>query len=108
MNESSEDQAADLEKMGFYPGALPNQVTAILSAGDRTDRVAQISAPALVLHGADDALLTVEHGAHTAATIPDAMFKVYQNMGHNLPDAVIPEMVQDMLTHMRANPMVAQ
>jgi hypothetical protein len=29
-------------------------------------------------------------------------------MGHNLPDAVIPEMVQDMLTHMRANPMVAQ
>ncbi|NCF32172.1 MAG: alpha/beta fold hydrolase [Proteobacteria bacterium] len=108
MNESSEDQAADLEKMGFYPGALPNQVTAILSAGDRTDRVAQISAPALVLHGADDALLTVEHGEHTAATIPDATFKVYQDMGHNLPDAVIPEMVQDMLTHMRANPMVAQ
>ena len=104
MNESSEEQAADLQKLGFYPSALPNQVTAILSAGDRTARVAQISAPTLVLHGADDQLLTVEHGEHTAQTIKDAQFKVYENMGHNLPDPIIPQMVNDMLAHLRANP----
>ena len=104
MNESSEEQAADLQKLGFYPSALPNQVTAILSAGDRTARVAQISAPTLVLHGADDQLLSMEHGEHTAQTIKDAQFKVYANMGHNLPDPIIPQMVNDMLAHLRANP----
>ena len=104
MNESSEAQAADLQKLGFYPSALPNQVTAILSAGDRTAQVAQISAPTLVLHGADDQLLSVEHGEHTAQTIKDAQFKVYENMGHNLPDPIIPQMVNDMLAHLRANP----
>lgn len=104
MNESSEEQAANLQKLGFYPSALPNQVTAILSAGDRTAQVAQISAPTLVLHGADDQLLSVEHGAHTAQTIKDAQFKVYENMGHNLPDPIIPQMVNDMLAHLRANP----
>ena len=44
MNESSDDEAARLEQMGLYTSALPNQVTAILNAGDRTERVAQITA----------------------------------------------------------------
>ncbi len=44
MNESSDDEAARLEQLGFYTSALPNQVTAILNAGDRTERVGQITA----------------------------------------------------------------
>jgi pimeloyl-ACP methyl ester carboxylesterase len=107
MNESSEDEAARLERLGFYTSALPNQVTAILNAGDRTERVSQIIAPTLVLHGAQDQLLAVEHGEHTAVTIPGAQFKVYENMGHNLPDGVVPLLVADMLAHVRDNPMQA-
>ena len=53
---------------------------------------------------ADDQLLSMEHGEHTAQTIKDAQFKVYANMGHNLPDPIIPQMVNDMLAHLRANP----
>ena len=34
-------------KNRFYPTALPNQVTAILSAGDRTTQVGTIEAPTL-------------------------------------------------------------
>ena len=96
MNESSDDEAARLEQVGFYTSALPNQVTAILNAGDRTERVAQITAPTLVRHGANDKLLTVEHGRHSAETIVGARFKVYENMGHNLPDDIVPVMVRDM------------
>ena len=105
MNDSSQEQAANLEQLGFYPRALPNQVTAILSAGDRTQHVANIIAPTLVLHGADDKLLTVEHGQHTAAVIKNARLKIYQDMGHNLPDEIIPAMVKDMLEHMQSNRM---
>ena len=104
MNESSEDEADRLEQLGFYTSALPNQVTAILNAGDRTKEV-KITAPTLVLHGADDKLLSVEHGRHTAETIAGAKFKVHDNMGHNLPDDIVPVMVKDMLGHLRDHPM---
>jgi len=104
MNESSAEQAKDLEKIGFYPGALPNQVTAILSAGDRTKQVEMINAPTLVLHGADDELLSLEHGEHTAEVISGAKLKIYKNMGHSLPDHVIPEMVSDIVDHLRTKP----
>ena len=107
MNESSSDETERLEQLGFYTSALPNQVTAILNAGDRTERVAQITAPTLVLHGAEDKLLTVEHGRHTAETIVGAKFKVYDDMGHNLPDDIVPIMVGDMLGHLRSHPMDA-
>ena len=107
MNESSDDEAARLEQVGFYTSALPNQVTAILNAGDRTERVAQITAPTLVLHGANDKLLTVEHGRHSAETIVGARFKVYENMGHNLPDDIVPVVVRDMLGHLRSHPIDA-
>ena len=107
MNESSAEQAKDLEKIGFYPGALPNQVTAILSAGDRTKRVEMINAPTLVLHGADDELLSLEHGEHTAEVISGAKLKIYPNMGHSLPDHVIPEMVSDIVDHLRIKPILA-
>ena len=104
MNESSEEEAARLQELGFFTSALPNQVTAILSAGDRTARVSEIQAPTLVLHGAQDKLLSIEHGQHTAQTIPNARFKVYDNMGHNLPDPVVPFLVADMLAHLQAHP----
>ena len=105
MNESSDEETQRLQKFGFYPDALPNQVTAILNAGDRTDQVATIDVPTLVLHGAEDQLLTVEHGEHTAKTIPGAKFKVYQNMGHNFPKKILPELIDDMLQHFIAHPL---
>ena len=107
MNESSAEEAENLEKIGFYPTALPNQVTAILGAGDRTRQVETIDAPTLVLHGADDQLLSVEHGEHTAEVISGSLFKVYEDMGHSLPDHVIPEMVSDILEHLKRKPTVA-
>lgn len=102
MNKSSGDEAARLEALGFFTSALPNQVTAIFNAGDRTNRVRQIEVSTLVLHGADDPLLPLAHGEFTAANINGATFKVYQGMAHNMPDQVIPKMVSDILNHLNA------
>ena len=102
MNESSADEAARLEALGFFTSALPNQVTAIFNAGDRTKQVQQISVPTLVLHGANDPLLPLAHGEFTAENITGSTFKVYQDMAHNMPDEIIPIMVSDMLTHLNA------
>ena len=102
MNDSSEAEATRLETMGFFTSALPNQITAIFNAGDRTKRVQQINVPTLVLHGADDPLLPLAHGEFTAKNITGATFKVYQDMAHNMPDEIIPAMISDMLKHLNA------
>ena len=66
-----------------------------------------INAPTLVLHGADDELLSLEHGEHTAEVISGAKLKIYKNMGHSLPDHVIPEMVSDIVDHLRTKPTIS-
>ena len=55
-----------------------------------------------MLHGEDDALLPPAHGEHTAELIAGARYVVYAGMGHNLPEAVVPELVADMDTHFAA------
>ena len=82
---------------GFYPRAMPRQLTAIFKAGDRSDIVRNISVPTLVLHGEDDALLPVSYGRLTAELITNSKFKVYKDMGHNLPNEVIPILIKDIV-----------
>ena len=84
-------------KYGFYPRAMPRQLTAIFKAGDRSDIVRNISVPTLVLHGEDDALLPVSYGRLTAELIKNSKFKVYKDMGHNLPKEVIPILIEDIV-----------
>jgi pimeloyl-ACP methyl ester carboxylesterase len=52
-----------------------------------------ISVPSLVIHGAEDALVNVSGGRATAAAIPDAELLVVEGMGHDLPRAVWPPII---------------
>ena len=93
------DAAAQLRELGIHPESMPRQLMAIVQAGDRTDAVKTITAPTLVLHGADDPLLPPPHGEHTAQTIGGAHLIIYPDMGHSLPPAVLPKLVDDMVAH---------
>ena len=83
---------------GFYPEAMGRQMTAILQAGDRSDQIKTISVPTLIQHGINDTLLPVEHGKHTAELIQGSEIIIYDGMGHNLPDEVVPTVLSDMLS----------
>ncbi|MGK0462430.1 MAG: pimeloyl-ACP methyl ester carboxylesterase, partial [Candidatus Azotimanducaceae bacterium] len=41
----------------------------------------------LVLHGKEDTLVPVEHGAYTAELIQGSKYIAFDGMGHNLPPA---------------------
>lgn len=103
MGGSEGDAATRLHAMGIYPEAMPRQLMAIMSAGDRSAQVADISVPTLVLHGEDDTLLQPEHGAHTHELITGSKFVVYEGMGHNMPAEVVPALVAEMVSHFAAN-----
>ena len=69
---------------GFYPQSMGRQMMAVFKTGDRSDAVATITAPTLVIHGAEDILLPPQHGAHTAQLIGGSELVVYDSMGHNI------------------------
>lgn len=77
----------------FYPPGFARQMAAIMADGDRRERLRAITAPTLVIHGADDPLVPVAGGRDTAASIPGARLEVVPGMGHDLPTALVGRMV---------------
>jgi pimeloyl-ACP methyl ester carboxylesterase len=72
----------------FHPVGVQRQMIAVVASGDRRDALRTITAPTVVLHGADDPLVRVEGGRDTAATIPGAELRIIDGMGHDLPEGV--------------------
>ncbi len=77
----------------YDPAGVARQLAAILASPDRTADLARVAVPTLVVHGAQDALVNVSGGRATAAAIPGAELFVIEGMGHDLPRAVWPELV---------------
>ena len=69
----------------YNPAGVQRQMAAVRATGDRTPRLKCIKAPTVVLHGADDPLVPVSGGEHTAANIPGAELRIVPGMGHDLP-----------------------
>ena len=92
-----------MRERGFYPESMPRQMMAIFRAGDRSSDVSTISAKTLVIHGEDDGLIPPAHGQHTADTIKDADLVVYPGMAHNVPEDILPKMIERMVSHMSKN-----
>ncbi len=100
--DSEGDATAQLHEIGIYPDAMPRQLMAIISAGDRSEQVRTITVPTLVLHGADDTLVPPPHGEHTHEMISGSRYVVFDGMGHNLPEPVVPKVVAEMVDHFQA------
>ena len=79
-----ERAAADAER-SYYPQGFARQYAAILASPDRRAKLQTITAPSVVLHGEDDALVPVEAGKDTAANIPGAELITVPGMGHDVP-----------------------
>ena len=76
--------AANSYDRSFYPIGFIRQLAAILASGDRTESLASVTVPTLVIHGADDPLVPLAHGRATARAIPGAKFLVVKGLGHGI------------------------
>ena len=100
IGEAAADREQAIRDRGFFPESMQRHLMAIFKVGDRSAEVATISAPTLVIHGADDGLVPPEHGEHTASLIKGSAFSIVSGMAHDMPEEVIPLLVQQMTTHM--------
>lgn len=98
----------DEARRAYDPAGVGRQIAAMAVAGDRRPRLATITVPTCVIHGADDPLISPACGRDTAAAIPNADFLFIEGMGHDLP----PEFYRDVIlaidrTAKRASPNAA-
>ena len=77
----------------FYPDGVARQFAAIVGSPDRRPGLAGVTVPTLVVHGAVDPLVTIDGGKATAEAIPGATLLVIDKMGHDLPRAMWPQLL---------------
>ncbi len=80
----------------FDPAGTARQFAAIVASPDRRPGLATVTAPTLVVHGAIDPLVTLEGGEATAEAVPGARLVVIDQMGHDLPRSVWPEVLGEV------------
>jgi len=83
----------------YHPQGFARQLGAILGSGSRSDALADVKIPALVIHGNVDPLVPVEGGKDTAKSIPGAKLLIIDGMGHSFPVEVVPQILQAILQH---------
>jgi pimeloyl-ACP methyl ester carboxylesterase len=90
-------------RRGLYPAGTSRQLAAILASGDRRNLLHQITAPTLVIHGADDPLVRIAGGRDTAANIRGARLKIIPGMGHDFPPALMAGIAVMIAEHCRSD-----
>jgi pimeloyl-ACP methyl ester carboxylesterase len=68
------------------PAGVARQAAAVFTQRDRTTDLAKVKVPTVVIHGAEDPLISVSGGEATANVIPGAKLVVVPGMGHDLPE----------------------
>jgi pimeloyl-ACP methyl ester carboxylesterase len=78
---------------GINPAGTGRQLAAIIASGDRSSLLATIGVPTLIIHGTADRLVSPSGGRATARAIPGARLMTIEGMGHDLPRAAWPRIV---------------
>jgi pimeloyl-ACP methyl ester carboxylesterase len=86
----------------YNPEGTARQFVAILAQKNRRPELKSLSTPALVIHGTDDPLVSVECGRNTAAAIPGAELMIIDGMGHDIPHSgAWPQIIDAIVDHTR-------
>ena len=82
-----------------YREGYSRHLAAVIANGSRVKLLRKIKTPTLVIHGRDDALVSVHGGIDTARNIPGSRLKIFDGMGHDLPEALLPEIIELIASH---------
>ncbi len=86
---------------GIDPAGTARQIMAMVASGDRTAKLAHVTAPTVVIHGDADPLIPLDGGEATARAIPGARLIVIPDMGHEIPPLAQHEVVAAIVANAR-------
>lgn len=81
---------------GHHPPGVARQLHAITASGDRTRALRGVEAPTLVIHGSADPLVRPAGGRATARAVPGARLRMFEGMGHDLPEPLWTEFADEI------------
>jgi pimeloyl-ACP methyl ester carboxylesterase len=99
--------AAESYDRGYYPQGTTRQLAAMIASGPRAEGLRGLRVPTLVIHGLDDTLITPSGGERTAELVPGARLLLIEDMGHDRPRPLWPEICGAILEHTAAQDAVA-
>jgi pimeloyl-ACP methyl ester carboxylesterase len=83
----------------YDPAGVARQLAAMIASGSRAEQLPRVRIPTLVIHGLDDTLIAPDGGERTAALIPHARLLLLEDMGHDRPEPLWPEICGAILEH---------
>lgn len=83
----------------YYPPGVPRQLAAMILDGSRAEQLKALDVPTLVIHGMDDTLIHPSGGRRTAELVPGAQLLLVEDMGHDRPRALWPQLVHAISEH---------
>jgi pimeloyl-ACP methyl ester carboxylesterase len=83
----------------YCPAGVGRQLTAMVASGSRAEGLRNLQVPTLVMHGLDDTLIAPSGGERTAELIPDAQLLLLEDMGHDRPEPLWPQICGAILAH---------
>ncbi len=81
------------------PDGVLRQLGAILTAPDRRKQLQKLDIPSLMIHGDHDPLMDQFGSKDLAENIPNSKLVILENLGHDLPEPVIPRFLKEILEH---------
>ena len=93
--------STSIERGGNDDTGFGRQLTAILGAENRLDKVKSIKAPTLIIHGKEDPLIKVKNAYKTNKLIKDSKLIVISDMRHLIEPPVFDQFKQDLLKHLK-------
>lgn len=82
------------------PEATAHQFIAMTADGDRRQLLKSLNAPTLVIHGTADPLIPQEAGEDLANNIPNSTLVLIDNMGHDIAEPLIENMLASITQHL--------
>jgi pimeloyl-ACP methyl ester carboxylesterase len=89
---------------GHDPAGPGRQLAAIVASGNRTARLRRLRLPTLVIHGTRDRLVRPSGGRAVARAVPGARLVEIEGMGHDLPRAAWPRIIDAIVENAARTP----
>lgn len=92
-------RAAIVYDRSYFPVGTARQLLGVMASGPRADRLRELRVPTLVIHGVIDPLVGISGGRRTAELIPGAELVEFDDMGHDVPPGLFPQIVDAIVRH---------
>lgn len=87
------------KRKGYNLLTAKHHYIAIINTKPRYKALSRLTLPTLIIHGAEDPMMPIEHGEKLAATISNSKSLFVKNMGHDLPDSAIDEITDTIISN---------